>query len=201
MGYFSEAEPLLNGIRNAAVREAFLHTDRSRFVPIGQKENAWADHPLPIEDGATISQPSLVARMTEWLEPALHYRTLEIGTGSGYQTALLAQLVAEVCTVEISELLSNSAKARLKALGFSNVHFRIGDGAQGWPEMAPFDRIIATVAFPQQPDPLLRQLRDGGICLAPVGGPGETQQLIRYCKTGSATSEEILCAVRFLSMR
>jgi protein-L-isoaspartate(D-aspartate) O-methyltransferase len=201
MGYFPEAELLVDRVHNIAVRDVFIRTDRSLFVPDSQKESAWADHPLPIEDGATISQPSLVAQMTEWLEPTAECRVLEIGTGSGYQTTLLAQLAASVYTVEISGLLSSNAQARLKSLGYSNIHFRIGDGADGWPGMAPFDRVIATVAFGHRPDSLLDQLAPEGICLVPVGRPGETQQLIRYRKTSTAVTEDSLCAVRFLSLR
>ena len=201
MDYFPEAEPLVKGIRNAAVREAFIRTDRSRFVLPREKALAWADHPLPIEDGATISQPSLVAQMTEWLKITAECKVLEIGTGSGYQTALLSQLAAEIYTVEISELLTVNARTRLESLGYSNIRFRIGDGAQGWPEAAPFDRIIATVAFEHRPESLLDQLAAEGICLVPVGTPGQTQQLIRYQKTGSKITEDALCAVRFLSLR
>ena len=201
MDYFPEAEPLVRGISNAAVRDAFTHTDRSLFVPPYLRKDAWADHPLPIEEGATISQPSLVAQMTEWLEPSPDCRVLEIGTGSGYQTALLSRLVDAVYTVEISELLSSDAQARLESLGYRNIHFRIGDGANGWPEAAPFHRIIATVAFKRRPDQLINQLAARGICLVPVGMPGETQQLIRYQKSGTGVAEDVLCAVRFLSLR
>ena len=201
MDYFPEAKPLVKEIRNPAVRDAFIRTDRSLFVSASQKEYAWADYPLPIEDGATISQPSLVAKMTEWLEPVADGKVLEIGTGSGYQTALLAQLFANVYTVEISELLSGNAQARLKSLGYSNIQYRIGDGAVGWPEMAPFDRIISTVAFERRPHRLLNQLAANGTCLVPVGMPGETQQLIRYQKIGTNITEDILCEVRFLSLR
>ena len=201
MDYFPEAESLVNRIRNVSVREVFTHTDRSQFVLPCDKENAWADYPLPIEDGATISQPSLVAQMTEWLEPTAGCKVLEIGTGSGYQTALLAQLVAEVYTIEISEQLSRNAQARLKKLGYSNIHFRIGDGAHGWPEAAPFDRIIATVAFRHRPDRLLNQLAVEGICLVPIGMPGRTQQLTLYRKNRTDITEDTLCAVRFLSLR
>ena len=201
MNYFPEAEPLVREISNASVREVFTHTDRSRFVLPPDKENAWANYPLSIEDGATISQPSLVAEMTEWLEPTAGCKVLEIGTGSGYQTALLSQLSANVYTVEISELLSSNALARLESLGYSNIQFRTGDGADGWPEMAPFDRIIATVAFKRRPDQLLNQLAAEGICIVPVGMPRETQQLIRYQRIGKDIGEDVLCAVRFLSLR
>ena len=201
MDYFTEAEPLAKGIRNDSVREVFIRTDRSLFVLPHEKELAWADHPLPIEDGATISQPSLVAQMTEWLKITAECKILEIGTGSGYQTALLSQLAAEIYTVEISELLSVNARTRLESLGYSNIHFRIGDGAHGWPEAAPFDRIIATVAFERRPESLLNQLAAEGICLVPVGMPDKIQHLIRYQKTGTRITEDSLCTVRFLSLR
>ena len=131
MDYHSEAEPLLEDVESNTVRTVFLQTDRSLFVLEKDKHHAWADHPLPIEDGATISQPSLVAKMTEWLDLSVDSRVLEIGTGSGYQTALLAQLAAEVYTIEISKRLSKSAQKRLACLNLSNIHFRNGDGAQG----------------------------------------------------------------------
>ena len=201
MDYFPEAEPLIKGIRNASVREVFTHTDRSLFVLPQDKKRAWEDHPLPIEDNATISQPSLVAKMTEWLELTANCRVLEIGTGSGYQTALLAQLAGAVYTIEISEQLSRNARARLETLDYSNIYFRCGDGAGGWAEAAPFDRIISTVAFDHQPAKLLDQLAENGICLVPVGPPGATQQLIQYQKSGIDLTRQIVCAVRFLSLR
>ena len=196
-----EAEPLLKDVENDAVRTVFMQTDRSLFVPPKHKDNAWADYPLPIEDNATISQPSLVAKMTEWLDPTADSRVLEIGTGSGYQTALLAQLAAEVYTIEISKQLSESARKRLESLNFSNIHFRNGDGAQGWPEAAPFDRIMATVAFGKRPTRLLGQLSEGGIGLVPVGPPGTTQELTLYNKTNQEISEKVVCLVRFISLR
>ena len=201
MKHFPEAEPLVKDISNASVRDVFTHTDRSLFVQPHLKKSAWEDHPLPIEDGATISQPSLVAQMTEWLEPTTNCRILEIGTGSGYQTALLSQLAGTVYTIEISELLSSNAQARLESLGYRNIHFRIGDGANGWPETAPFDRILSTVAFERRPNKLLDQLAVEGICLVPVGMASQLQQLIRYQKTSTGIVKDILCTVRFLSLR
>jgi protein-L-isoaspartate(D-aspartate) O-methyltransferase len=201
MSYYPQAEPLAKGIHDASVRKAFTHTDRSRFVLPHLKTSAWADHPLPIEDSATISQPSLVAEMTEWLELTPDCRVLEIGTGSGYQTALLAQLAADVYTIEISQQLSKLAESRLEALDYWAIHFRTGDGAQGWPEAAPFDRIIATAAFNYRPIRLLNQLADTGICLAPVGMPGETQQLMQYQRHGASVTERARCPVRFLSIQ
>ena len=201
MNHFPENESLLEGVENDAVRAAFNQTDRSLFVLPKDQPHAWADHPLPIEDGATISQPSLVAKMTEWLDLTADSRALEIGTGSGYQTALLAELAAEVYTIEISKQLSESAQRRLQSLNFSNIYFRNGDGSHGWPEAALFDRIIATVAFRERPTQLLEQLSAGGICLVPVGPPKRTQQLKLYKKTDTQITEQNLCPVRFLSLR
>lgn len=201
MTHYPQAEQLAMGITDTAVRKAFARIDRSHFVRPSLKASAWADYPLPIEDNATISQPSLVAEMTAWLELTPASRVLEIGTGSGYQTALLAELAASVYTIEISETLSRHAQARLEELDYRGIHFRTGDGAPGWPEAAPFDRIIATVAFPHRPTVLLEQLTEDGICLVPVGMPGEIQQLIQYTRYGSMITERARCAVRFLSLQ
>lgn len=192
-------ESLLFGIRDPAVRKAFSRVDRSRFVLPAYRDQAWEDHPLPIEDDATISQPLLVARMTELLEPDPEHRILEIGTGSGYQTALLAEIAREVFTIEVSALLSRHAEERLGGLGYTNIHFRIGDGRFGWPEAAPFDRILATVAFSSLPDFLEQQLADGGILLAPIGPVGGIQALRLYRKEDGRLTQRSAGAVRFLS--
>ena len=126
---------------------------------------------------------------------------LEIGTGSGYQTALLAQLAAAVYTIEISKQLSRRAESRLQTLGYHHIYFRISDGARGWPDAAPFDRIIATVAFPYRPIRLLNQLSEEGICLVPIGLPGGAQQLIQYQRHGASITERIRCNVRFLGLQ
>ena len=201
MSYYPQAEPLVKKIHSPSVRNAFTHTDRSRFVLPHLKTSAWLDHPLPIGDCATISQPSLVAKMTEWLELTPDCRVLEIGTGSGYQTALLAQLAAAVYTIEISKQLSRRAESRLQTLGYHHIYFRISDGARGWPDAAPFDRIIATVAFPYRPIRLLNQLSEEGICLVPIGLPGGAQQLIQYQRHGASITERIRCNVRFLGLQ
>lgn len=201
MPYYPQAAQLANGISDSSVRNAFARIDRSRFVRPALKASAWADIPLPIEDHATISQPSLVAEMTAWLKLTPDCRVLEIGTGSGYQTALLAELAAAVYTIEISETLARHAQRRLKALEYQGIHFRTGDGAPGWPEAAPFDRIIATVAFPHRPTALLDQLTGDGICLIPIGKPWATQQLIQYTRNGANITERTRCAVRFLSLQ
>lgn len=201
MSYYPQAEPLVRRIRSASVRKAFTHTDRSRFVLPQLKTSAWLDLPLPIGDYATISQPSLVAKMTEWLELTADCRVLEIGTGSGYQTALLAQLSAAVYTVEISKQLSQRAQSRLQALGYRRIYFRICDGVRGWRDAAPFDRIISTVAFPDRPIELLNQLSSEGLCLVPIGLPREPQQLIQYQKHDTRFTERSRCQVRFLGLR
>lgn len=202
MEFSRETEHLLNGITHAGVRQAFSSVDRSRFVSDNLQDEAWADRPLPIEDEATISQPSLVAKMTEWLDPDHGQQILEIGTGSGYQSAILVALGAEVFTVEFSRLLSRAAEERLQALGVNQVHFHRGDGAEGWAAHAPYDRILSTVAFPERPVQLLDQLSPAaGIALIPVGPPGQTQYLTRYVKNDDTVAEERLLPVRFLSLR
>ena len=197
----SQAEALLRDISDERVRRAFSRVDRARFVPETLQSEAWADHPLPIEDNATISQPSLVAKMTEWTEVGESDRVLEIGTGSGYQTAILAELAAEVVSVEYSAILAKTARERLSELGYRNIEVLNGDGAKGVPEHAPFDRIIATVAFPDKPQKLLQQLSpDRGIAVIPVGPPGETQFITRYKRAEQKLTEETLIPVRFLSL-
>lgn len=193
---------LLSGVKDPRVREAFARVDRACFVPEGVRAGAWSDHPLPIEDEATISQPSLVAKMTEMLKVGSGDRVLEIGTGSGYQTAILAELAAEVETVEYSSILSRTAQARLVELGYRNIYFRNGDGSEGWEAHAPYDRIIATVAFPEKPDKLMTQLSpDQGIAIIPVGQPRGTQYLTLYKNSEAGITEERLLPVRFLSLR
>lgn len=171
------------GIRNPAVLRAMRSTPRHRFVPEGLRAQAYEDRPLPIGYGATISQPYIVALMTELLEPAAHHRVLEIGTGSGYQAAVLSQLAKHVYTIEIVPELARSARALLGEMGYRNVTVRAGDGYHGWPEEAPFDRIILTAAPPDVPATLLEQLAPGGKLVAPVGVRPWDQQLIVMDKT------------------
>jgi protein-L-isoaspartate(D-aspartate) O-methyltransferase len=198
---YAKIESLLQDVADARVRCAFSRVDRARFVPESLQAQAWADHPLPIEDKATISQPSLVAKMTEWTNIRPEDRVLEIGTGSGYQTAILAELAAEVVSIEYSPTLTRLARNRLDELGYTNTTVQNGDGAEGCLERAPFDRILATVAFPKRPDVLLDQLTpDGGLALIPVGPPEQTQYLMRYRREGAKFSEERLLPVRFLSL-
>jgi protein-L-isoaspartate(D-aspartate) O-methyltransferase len=157
------------GVRNPAVLRAMREVPRHLFVPEPMRRSAYEDHPLPIGHGQTISQPYIVAAMTEMLDPKPGHRVLEIGTGSGYQAAVLARLVSHVYTIEIVEPLGKQAQERLAALGYRNVTVRIGDGYEGWPEEAPFDRIILTAAPPEVPQKLIDQLRNGGRLVAPVG--------------------------------
>lgn len=157
------------GVRNRAVLQAMRDVPRHLFVPDALRRSAYDDHPLPIGHGQTISQPYIVAAMTEMLDPKPTDRVLEIGTGSGYQAAVLAKLVKHVYTIEIVEPLGREAQARLAALGYRNVSVRIGDGYLGWPEEAPFDKILLTAAPPDVPQKLIEQLRPGGRLVAPVG--------------------------------
>ena len=159
------------GIADPRVLAAFRKVPRHRFVPEELEREAYADRPLPIGEGQTISQPYMVALMTSRLRLQGHERVLEIGTGSGYQTAILAELALEVFSVErLPELLA-SAKTRLEGLGYLNVHLTPGNGSLGWPERAPYDAIIVTAASPDIPPPLLAQLAEGGRLVLPIGGP------------------------------
>ncbi|MEK7404177.1 MAG: protein-L-isoaspartate(D-aspartate) O-methyltransferase [Acidobacteriota bacterium] len=171
------------GIRHAGVLKVMRATPRHLFMPERVREAAYEDHPVPIGHGQTISQPYIVALMTELLEPKAELRVLEIGTGSGYQAAVLAPLVKHVYTIEIVPELAKSASELLLKLGYKNVTVRWGDGYKGWPEEAPFDRIIVTAAPPELPKTLLDQLKPGGKLVAPVGGTILGQDLIVVDKT------------------
>lgn len=184
------------------VDRAMRAVPRARFVPVGERARAGVDAPLPIGFGQTISQPSLVAHMTEQLALTVRSRVLEIGTGSGYQTAILAEIAAAVYTIERLPELAASAQARLLELGYRNVRFRTGDGALGWPEEAPFDAIVVTAAARVLPPALLEQLQPGGKLVAPVGSvEHDNQILIRIDKgmDGTACQRE-LYPVRFVPL-
>ncbi len=164
-----ETQLIERGIKDENVLRAMLRVPRERFVPEHLRESAYDDMALPIGEGQTISQPYMVAIMTELLELKGDEKVLEIGTGSGYQAAILAELSREVYTIERIESLSKKAENVIRSLGYTNVFFRVGDGTLGWKEFSPFDRIIITAGAPDIPEPLIEQLRDGGIIVAPVG--------------------------------
>ena len=171
------------GVTDARVLDAMRQVPRERFVPGYQVDRAYEDRALPIGHGQTISQPYIVAHMSETLGVLPHHRVLEIGTGSGYQAAVLGRLAREVYTIEIVPELAASAAATLKDLGYANVHVRAGDGFAGWPEEAPFDRIMVTAAPEQIPQPLLDQLAPGGRLIVPIGPQGDTQWMTVVEKT------------------
>jgi protein-L-isoaspartate(D-aspartate) O-methyltransferase len=187
-------------IKNSRVLDAMAAVPRHEFVPKTLWKFAYSDEPLPIGYGQTISQPFIVAFMTEQLDPKPIDRVLEIGTGSGYQAAVLSRLVAEVYTVEIIEALAKRAEADLKRLGYNNVTVLAGDGYQGWPAHAPFDAIIVTCAPDQIPQPLVGQLREGGRMIIPAGLP-DNQQLYLLQKHGTKVEQQAILPVRFVPMK
>ena len=188
------------GITDAAVLRAMEATPRDLFTPDLFQERAWEDSALPIACGQTISQPYIVALMTQALQVEQRSRVLEVGTGSGYQTAVLARVARLVYTVERYRTLLNEAEARFKTLGLLNVITRFGDGGEGWSEQAPFDRILVTAAAPGEPKPLLAQLKPSGVLVAPVG-KGPVQALKRYTGDGQGDFKvEVLCDVRFVPL-
>lgn len=186
------------GIRNAAVLKAMRSIPRHAFVPKDSIEDAYADHPLPIGGGQTISQPYIVAYMTEILQILPGHTVLEIGTGCGYQTAILAQLCRHVYTVEIVEALLLRAERTLGELGVTNVDFFCGDGSRGWPAPLKFDRILAAASPASIPPALVAQLQAGGRMILPVGT--ETQDLVLVEKTASGVQESRVLGVRFVPM-
>jgi protein-L-isoaspartate(D-aspartate) O-methyltransferase len=187
------------GIKSHAVLEAMAAVPRHEFVPENVRKFSYADEPLEIGYGQTISQPYIVAFMTEQLDPQPADRILEIGTGSGYQAAILSRLVSEVYTIEIVEPLAKRAASDLKRLGYENVKVLAGDGYKGWPEHAPFDGIIVTCAPDHVPKPLVDQLRDGGRMIVPVGPPG-MQELFLLRKRGTKVEQTAVLPVRFVPM-
>jgi protein-L-isoaspartate(D-aspartate) O-methyltransferase len=187
------------GVSDRRVLAAMRAVPRHLFVPAYQRDAAYRDTPLAIGQGQTISQPYIVALMTELLELAGDERVLEIGTGSGYQAAILGWLAAEVVTIERFSSLAQEARDRLAALGCSNVRVEVGDGSRGWPEGAPYDAIVVTAASPGVPDPLPDQLADGGRLVVPVG-PRWTQHLVRVRREGGAFKRETLIGVAFVPL-
>jgi protein-L-isoaspartate(D-aspartate) O-methyltransferase len=187
-------------IHDERVLAAMRKVPRDEFVPNDAREFAYTDQPLPIGYGQTISQPFIVALMTEQLRPRPTDRVLEIGTGSGYQAAILAELVAHVYSIEIVEPLAQRAEATLQRLGYKNVHLKSGDGYKGWPDAAPFDAIIVTCAPDHVPQPLVEQLKEGGRMVIPVGGRFE-QQLYLLEKENGQLRRRGVEPVRFVPMK
>jgi protein-L-isoaspartate(D-aspartate) O-methyltransferase len=185
-------------IKDPRVLEAMLRVPRHEFVPRAYAKSAYADGALPLKMGQTISQPYIVAYMTQALELKGPERVLEVGTGSGYQAAVLAEIAAEVYTIEILPQLQEEATAVLGRLGYRNIHFRTGDGYMGWPEHAPYDCIIVTAAPEEVPQPLLNQLKDGGRMVIPVGAL--SQDLVVIDKDKSGVTRRSTIPVRFVPM-
>lgn len=195
-----ENQLISRGIRNKRVLAAMRAVPRHRFVPPEQRHMAYADCPLPIGHGQTISQPYIVALMTELLELMGGEKVLEVGTGSGYQAAVLAQLAGEVHTIERHAPLAEAARLTLAALGVTNVSCHIGDGSSGLPELAPFQAIIVTAAAPRVPQPLLDQLARHGRLVVPVGGMGG-QVLELWARSDEKYDHEAILPVAFVPLR
>jgi len=187
------------GISNNQVIDVMQNTPRHRFVPDGVADYAYQDNALPIGKGQTISQPYIVAFMTETLDVNSTYKVLEIGTGSGYQAAVLSPLVKHVYTIEIVKMLAQRADSTLKALSYNNITVRWGDGYKGWPEEAPFDRIIGTAAPPEIPKALIDQLKPGGKMVLPVGTNWQEIVVLTKSKSGKIQKKNVL-PVRFVPM-
>jgi protein-L-isoaspartate(D-aspartate) O-methyltransferase len=186
------------GIADPRILNVLQKIERHRFVPANTAASAYEDYPIPIGEGQTISQPYIVALMTQLLKPKETDIVLEIGTGSGYQAAVLAELTQEVYTIEIVETLGKRAEKLLEELGYKNIHCRIGDGYKGWPEKAPFDKIIVTAAPDHVPQPLVDQLKNGGILVIPVGKTH--QELLVITKDEKGVRQENVLPVRFVPM-
>jgi len=186
------------GITNKAVLKSMKTVKRHLFVPENNVPSAYEDRPLPIGYGQTISQPFIVAYMTEVINPKPEYKVLEIGTGSGYQAAVLAEIVKEVYTIEIIPDLGNAASARLKKLGYDNVNVNVADGYFGWPQHGPFDAIVVTAAAEFVPPPLLEQLKEGGKIVIPIGSPFMNQMLMLIEKKGKKVTTKNLMPVVFV---
>jgi protein-L-isoaspartate(D-aspartate) O-methyltransferase len=187
-------------ITDPRVLAAMGKVPRDRFVPEGLRSLAYEDHALPIGSGQTISQPYIVALMTQWAEVKPGDKVLEVGTGSGYQAAILAELADRVFSIELLPELAEAARTRLRDLGYGRVQVRTGDGYQGWPEEAPFDAILVTATAPEVPPALKEQLKEGGRLVIPVGPPGSVQELLLLRKAKGELKEEQRIAVRFVPL-
>jgi len=203
--YYSERVKMVNsqikarGVKNQQVLKAMEKVPRHLFVPSNLQNQAYNDNPLQIGEGQTISQPYIVGFMTAALEPDSTYRVLEIGTGSGYQAAILGEICDSVFTIEIFESLGESASKILEKLGYQNIKVKIGDGYQGWPDKAPFDAIIVTCSPTQIPVPLTKQLKEGGKMIIPVGHSYQ-QELILLNKENGILKKKKVLPVRFVPM-
>ena len=186
------------GFTDQKVLDAMLKVPRHLFVSEHHRMSAYEDHPLPIGEGQTISQPYMVAYMTEEVKPEKEDKVLEIGTGSGYQAAVLSEIVNEVYTLEIIQELGESAEKRFKELGYDNVHAKISDGYHGWSAYAPFDAIIVTAAAEEVPAPLIDQLIEGGRMIIPLGSPSSVQDLVLVIKKKDKVVVRELFPVRFV---
>jgi protein-L-isoaspartate(D-aspartate) O-methyltransferase len=188
------------GIRDERVIAALRNVPREKFFTQDIRDEAYADRSAPIGHGQTISQPYIVALMTQRLEIRPEHRVLELGTGSGYQTAILAKLVKEVWTIERLKPLLDDSFERLMSLGIRNIHYRFGDGTLGWKEAAPFDRILITAGAPHLPTELLvGQLKEGGLCVAPIG-PRDEQMLVVARRSGDEMITTNVCPCRFVKL-
>lgn len=190
---------IARGIKDQQVIQAMLNVKRHLFVPKNYERMAYEDRPLAIGEGQTISQPYIVALMTETLDLKKNMKVLEIGTGSGYQAAILAEIVDEVYTIEIIESLGTKAKNLLESINYKNVYFKIGDGYKGWDEHAPYDAIIVTCAPANVPKPLEEQLKEGGKMIIPLGG-SITQELVLLEKVNGKLEKRVVAPVRFVPM-
>ena len=189
------------GVKDPATLTALRKTPRHLFVPANSLADAYDDRPLPIGYGQTISQPYIVAFMTEVIKPQSTYRVLEIGTGSGYQAAVLSGIVKEVYTIELIDSLASQAKTRLGKLAYKNVTVKTGDGYHGWKDKSPFDAIVVTAAAEHIPPPLIEQLKEGGRMIIPVGSPFMVQQLMLVEKKDGKVRTTSLMPVRFVPFK
>jgi len=196
----AENQLMKRGINSPTVLNAMVNVPRHLFVPESLRYAAYDDSPLPIGCGQTISQPYIVAYMTQMINPHPGMRVLEIGTGSGYQAAVLSHIGCEVYSIESVEALHESAKKVFESLGMKNIYLKLGNGYGGWPEEAPFDAVIVTAAPENTPRELISQLKDGGRMIIPVGGAHEVQTLKMIEKKNGAVIESDLMAVRFVPM-
>lgn len=194
-----EEQLIPRGIVDQKVLAAMRKIPRHVFVPTVSLENAYGDYPLPVGEGQTISQPYMVALMTQCLELAGGEKVLEIGTGSGYQAAILAEIAKEIYSMERFEFLAQNARSLLDSLDYKNIKIKVGDGTEGWSEFAPYDGIIVTAGSPSIPEPLVEQLAEGGRLVIPVGG-AFGQELILVRKTNEEISEEYICGCTFVPL-